>query len=435
MPNPESSMDFKTWKLMMDLVYGCDICPQPLDWVDFTYDDNPNLYRFMNRSMHAAHKHNPMRERTYFDHPDANERETVHYSFPLGRYLVKAGIPDLYLVGSREIQVIVMFWQGNDRLGALKQTNIWSQGLDPDVNQARPFGTHLLRDTDKVELGDTMWYSYQVNDDARGELFADIQLLQDVNALKTVYRRMKMWGVKSRQSLALGTTSYEIHLPENSPPRALMIFAIEETVDPATLGGGAAVTYPRAFQKPTGMYFYKMDDCLITVTAVHNGKIKTENNISFDQYGTTEVREYFKSFERMQMAGKLFGVEDNMFTYKQWLDQIPAIILEYDSSQADIVATARTGQIQSVLQVTVQITNRAGGADNRVFPVETRLMVVAVGDEFIRKPNSTAPYQVLTGREVLSEGFLIQGVGFTAQNTGNIAKQFGFDRAIDSARQ
>jgi len=35
-----------------------------------------------------------------------NQRGT-HYTFPLGRYLVKQGIPDLYLVGSREIQIIV----------------------------------------------------------------------------------------------------------------------------------------------------------------------------------------------------------------------------------------------------------------------------------------------------------------------------------------
>jgi len=61
MPNPESSMDFKTWKLMTDLFFGTDICPCPLDWLDFTYDDNPDLYRFMNKKMYEHHKLNQMR--------------------------------------------------------------------------------------------------------------------------------------------------------------------------------------------------------------------------------------------------------------------------------------------------------------------------------------------------------------------------------------
>ena len=258
----------------------------------------------------------------------------------------------------------------------------------------------------------------------RGELFADIQLLQNVNALKTVYRRLKLWGVKSRQSIANNTTRYDIYLPENTPPRALLIFAIEETATPIQSAAGLFSAYAKA----TGMYFLKMDDCTITVTAVHNGKIKTENNISFDNYGTTHVREYFKAFERMQLAGRLFGVETNNFTYQQWLDQIPSIVIEYDSSQADIVATARTGQIQSVLQVTVSID----GARN--WSPESRLMVVAIGDEYLRKPSATGPYQVLTGREILSEGFLIQGGGFTAQNTGNIARTFQLDQSLEAAR-
>ena len=70
MPNPESSLDFKNWKLMCDLLYGSDICPVPLDWTDFGYDENRDLYRFMNKAMYSSHKHNPMRTRGRIDPVD-----------------------------------------------------------------------------------------------------------------------------------------------------------------------------------------------------------------------------------------------------------------------------------------------------------------------------------------------------------------------------
>ena len=173
MPNPESGMDFKTWKLMMDLIYGCDVAPTPLDWVDFNYDEDPDLYRFMNKAMLTAHKHNPMRTRFRPELnadgdivPEADRRWSVgdvHYSFPLGWYLVKAGVPDMYLVGSREMQIIVLFHQGVDRLASLKQTSIVNRALPANNNAV--YGTDPLAITDRVELGDTMFYSYQVNDD------------------------------------------------------------------------------------------------------------------------------------------------------------------------------------------------------------------------------------------------------------------------------
>jgi len=318
-------------------------------------------------------------------------------------------------------------WNGNDRLTALKQSPIV---LEKQIAGNAVIGTddeHALQPgTDPMgyQFGDSCFYSYQVNDDSRGELFADIQLLQDINRQKTLYRRQKMWGVKSREKITNSTFQFSIHLPENSPPRSLMIFVIEETKQPVYDKEGLR----QAYGKPTGVYFLKMDKCVITVSAIHNGRIRTLQNISFDDYGSSEVQEFLKAFERHQLAGKLFGAEDNMFTYKQWLDQIPAIIIEYDSSQADIVATARTGQIQSVLQVTLAISG------TRSWSNESRLQVIAFGDEYIRKLDSVSPYQIITGREVLGEGFLQQGLDFTSQNTGNVARLYGFDAALERAR-
>ena len=304
----------------------------------------------------------------------------------------------------------------NDRFTALKQSS--NASLTLPANNTTLYGTDPPNYAlDQVQFGDTLFYSYEVNDDPRGELFRDVQLLQDVNALKTVYRRMKMYGITSSTRIAdenaTRSYSFEIHLPENTPPRALMIMGIEQTKTPTWNDDGLKT----AFTKPTGLYFLKMDNCLISITAVHNGKTR-----------------YFKAFERMALSGKLFGVEDNAFTYKQWLDQIPAIVWEYDSSQADIVTTARTGQLQSVLQVTIQINPRTDKFITHWATAEPRFAVLAIGDEYLRKADSTAPYQVLTSREVIQDGMLVQGGGFIQQNTANIATRFGFDQELERAR-
>ena len=115
-PTNESSLTFPEQWLLCLLMYGLDKAPRPMASYGQSREHHNDQFYFMNNAMMKAWKIEPATTASTAT-ADGTITSAGHYSFPLGRYMTKAGMPGKYLSGHRELLIYINFWQNQtDRL-------------------------------------------------------------------------------------------------------------------------------------------------------------------------------------------------------------------------------------------------------------------------------------------------------------------------------
>ena len=422
-PQNESSLTFAEQWLLCSLFYGMDKAPKPLKWYNRSYQFANDQFVWMNEAMLKAYKTESNATASTAT-ADGVVTNAGHYNFPLGRLIAKAGIPIRYLSGHRELTVYIQFWPAAQRLLQVFRQNPGIANLHSTALAATL--TSFPTTSSQIYLGDTLFFTYQQIQDARGSLYNDLSLLLNINGAKTVYHRTKYYGRVADDSLQTGRTyQLQISLPSRSPPRHVLIFLINRP----NLPSSSDANYKVGFTDAYGHYLYRLSSARVTVATTHAGVTKTLTDVSFASGGSAQVRGFYREFLDLQLPGRLFGDEENIFSYDDFLQQTPMIIQRYDSSNANIISTARTGLVTSQLLVNVTLTG------TETIPTTVKLVGLALVDEYIRRQGASGGYSIVTAEEVLAGGFLQAGDNFISQNTGNIARSLGFDRQIDALEQ
>lgn len=232
-----------------------------------------------------------------------------------------------------------------------------------------------------------------------------------------------MYGVVTTDAPQQNSThQLRVALSSRSPPSSVLIFYIPKP----TLSANNTAGYETGFVRAYGHYLYHPEDTKITIAAFHNEVSKTLTNVSFASGGTTEVKHFYLKFLEMQMMGRYMGEEKCNFSYDDFIQQTPMMIMDYDESESNLMNTARTGLVTS--ELTINITH----SGTHTFVNNSRICVIAMVDEYLRCTGPTGLYQVVTAEEVLVGGFLRSGESFAEQNAGGVARTLGFDTQLQA---